>query len=94
MPDSVNCEQGWSVYMVRCADGSLYTGITKSLSKRIEEHNHSNLGSKYTRARRPVVLAYSERCESRSAASKREAAIKSMSKKEKEALASDREPSI
>ena len=72
--------------MVRCADGSLYTGIALSLDKRIEEHNQGNIGSKYTRARRPVKLAYSETCDSRSAASKREAAIKGLSKAQKEAL--------
>ena len=72
--------------MVRCTDGSLYTGIALSVAKRIEEHNKSNTGSKYTRARRPVKLAYSERCDSRSTACKREAAIKGMTKGQKEAL--------
>jgi len=72
--------------MVRCADGSLYTGIALSLPKRIEEHNHGNSGSKYTRARRPVKLVYFETCNSRSAASKREIAIKALHKSQKEAL--------
>ena len=72
--------------MVRCADGSLYTGITISLAKRIAEHNNASTGAKYTRARRPVELAYFETCNSRSAASKREATIKAMSKPQKEAL--------
>lgn len=83
----------WNVYIVRCADGSLYTGIAKSLRKRIAEHNSSNLGAKYTRTRRPVKLAYVENCDSRSSASKREAVIKKMSKIEKEALINAKNPS-
>ena len=79
-------KNNWTVYMVRCADGSLYTGIAKSLSRRIEEHNSASTGAKYTRTRRPVKLVYFEYCESRSAASKREAVIKRLSKSEKEAL--------
>lgn len=74
--------------MVRCADDSLYTGIALSLAKRIDEHNSSSLGSKYTRTRRPVKLVYFETCNSRSAASKRESAIKALTKGEKEALIS------
>jgi len=72
--------------MVRCADGSLYTGIALSLKKRITEHNKSNAGAKYTRGRRPVKLVYFETYNSRSAASKRESAIKALDKAEKEAL--------
>ena len=78
--------------MVRCADGSLYTGIARSLSKRLSEHNSSTLGAKYTRGRRPVTLAYAEGYDSRSAASKREAVIKKMSKTEKEALVAGKNP--
>lgn len=72
--------------MVRCSDGSLYTGVALSVARRIEEHNSGNTGSKYTRSRRPVKLAYSESCDSRSTACKREAAIKVMTKGQKEAL--------
>lgn len=86
MPKIETSSHIWNVYIVRCADGSLYTGIAKSLDKRISEHNSSNLGAKYTRTRRPVKLAYAEGYDSRSAASKREAVIKKMSKLEKEAL--------
>ena len=81
----------WNVYIVRCADGSLYTGIAKSLTKRIEEHNSANTGAKYTRTRRPVSLAYSETCTSRSLATKREIAIKSLTKAQKEALVANSE---
>jgi len=72
------------VYMVRCADETLYTGITTDLERRLDEHNNSDKGAKYTRARRPVTLVYSEALASRSEASKREYFIKhKMSRKEK-----------
>jgi putative endonuclease len=77
----------WTVYIVRCADGSLYTGIATDVARRVEEHNSNNLlASSYTRARRPVVLAYQETAVTRSAAAKREYGIKQMSRKRKEAL--------
>ena len=70
--------------MVRCADDTLYTGIATDLLRRIEEHNSSDKGAKYTRARRPVTLVYSEEFPDRSSASKREYAIKkTMTRKEK-----------
>jgi len=62
--------------MVQCADNTLYTGIAKELERRIEEHNGSDKGAKYTRVRRPVTLVYSEKHPDRSAASKREYEIK------------------
>jgi len=74
------------VYMVECADGTLYTGIAKDLQRRIEEHNHSHKGAKYTKTRRPVALVYTEECEDRSTASKREYAIKKLSREQKLAL--------
>lgn len=75
----------WFVYIVRCADDSLYTGITIDVDRRIQEHNEGDkLAAKYTRARRPVVLMYQEVCESRSAATKREIEIKQLSRKEKD----------
>ncbi len=75
----------WFVYIVRCADDSLYTGITKDVDRRIQEHNEGDkLAAKYTRARRPVVLVYQETCESRSVATKREIEIKKLSREEKE----------
>ena len=68
----------WYVYIVRCNDGTLYTGITKDLEKRIDEHNSGNGGAKYTRPRRPVTLVYTEQVESRSDAAKREYQLKRM----------------
>ena len=72
------------VYIVQCADETLYTGIATDLERRIDEHNHSDKGAKYTRARRPVTLVYHETFEDRSTASKREYEIKNrMSRAEK-----------
>ena len=71
------------VYILTCKDGTLYTGITTDLEKRLEEHNHSEKGAKYTRPRRPVVLSYSESAPNRSEASKREYAIKKLSRTQK-----------
>ena len=64
------------VYIVRCADETLYTGIATELERRIEEHNTSDKGAKYTRVRRPVALVYQEEYPDRSSASKREYEIK------------------
>lgn len=74
------------VYIVRCKDNSLYTGITKDLEKRIDEHNNSPLWAKYTRSRRPVSMAWSQEVEDRSQASKLEREIKHMTKTQKENL--------
>ncbi|HIP60689.1 MAG TPA: GIY-YIG nuclease family protein [Campylobacterales bacterium] len=71
------------VYIVQCSDKTLYTGIAKELNRRIEEHNSSNKGAKYTKARRPVTLVYHEEHTDRSSASKREYAIKKMSRQKK-----------
>ncbi len=80
-------EMDWKVYVVRCADGTLYTGITREVVRRIEEHNSSDvLGARYTRTRRPVALVYEEAVESRSVASKRERRIKRLTKSQKEQL--------
>ncbi|WP_084629055.1 GIY-YIG nuclease family protein [Neptunomonas japonica] len=77
----------WYIYILRCADGSLYTGITTDCDRRLKEHNESNtLGAKYTRPRRPVVLVWSEAVVSRSLASKREYQIKQYSRVKKLAL--------
>ena len=73
----------WYVYIVKCSDNSLYTGITVDLERRVEEHNTSNKGAKYTKSRRPVHLVYSETHQDRSSASKRESAIKKLSRSEK-----------
>ena len=68
------------VYILRCADDTLYTGITTDLARRLEEHNSSAKGARYTRARRPVVLVHSEQCADKSAALRREIALKRLSK--------------
>jgi len=75
----------WLVYIVECRDGSLYTGITNDLQKRIESHN-AGTGAKYTAVRRPVRLVYRENAAGRSAASKREITIKRLTRKAKQAL--------
>jgi len=76
--------------MLRCLDNSLYCGITTDVTRRVAEHNgdlkSANKGAKYTRARRPVRLVYSEQYAGRSEAAKREYAVKKMSKASKEEL--------
>lgn len=80
----------WFVYMVRCADQSLYTGVATDVTRRVEEHNQSNqLGARYTRSRRPVELVYQELCESRSHACQREYALKQLNRRNKLALIAD-----
>lgn len=80
--------QSWFVYLLRCADHSLYCGITTNLTKRLRQHNGELVGgAKYTQVRRPCQLVYSEQTSSRSEASKREYEIKQLSKKAKEYLA-------
>jgi putative endonuclease len=71
------------LYILQCADRTLYTGITVDLVRRVKEHNTSPLGSKYTRARRPVKLVYSKKFKDRSKASKEEARIKTLTRSEK-----------
>lgn len=71
------------VYIVKCSDNTLYTGIAKDLKRRIDEHNNSDKGAKYTRVRRPVELVYSEVSEDRSSASKREYEIKKFTRTQK-----------
>lgn len=79
-------EKDWFVYLMRCADGSLYTGVTTDLTRRLAEHNEGAAGARYTRARRPVELVWHERAASRSHACKREAAIKKLPRAAKLAL--------
>ena len=74
------------VYMVRCGDGSLYTGYARDLERRVLAHN-AGRGAKYTAGRRPVALVYSELCRSRGAALKREYRVKRLTRAEKELLA-------
>lgn len=74
------------LYILRCADKTLYTGITTDLKRRISEHNSAKLGAKYTLARRPVKLVFSQKFKNRSSASKEEARIKKLKKPQKLAL--------
>ena len=74
------------VYILECSDMTYYTGITTDLKRRLEEHNNSEKGAKYTKLRRPVTLVYSEESHDRSSASKREFEIKKMSRAKKEEL--------
>ena len=75
-------EQTWKLYILRCRDGSLYTGITTDVAKRFDAHN-SGKGAKYTRGRGPLELVYREDCGDHSAALKRELEIKALSRDEK-----------
>lgn len=74
------------LYILRCADDSLYTGITTDLARRVEEHNKSALGAKYTRARRPVTLVYSKKFRTRVTASRAEYRTKQLTREQKLAL--------
>ena len=72
----------WQVYIIKCKDDKLYTGITNNLDRRIAKHN-SGRGGRFTRTRKPVSLVYSERVRNRSAALKREAEIRKLDRSEK-----------
>lgn len=77
----------WYVYIVECADGTFYTGITTDLPRRLDEHNSGGpRGAKYTRARLPVTLVYQQKLDSRADATKREMEIKRLRKFEKQQL--------
>jgi putative endonuclease len=86
-PDrDVDAREGpWLVYIVECRDGSLYTGITNDLERRVQQHNEGS-ASRYTRSRRPVVLRYHEQVATRSQALIRECALKLMTVKQKRDL--------
>jgi putative endonuclease len=75
----------YTIYILRCSDNTLYTGVAKDLQKRVESHRNGK-GSKYVRARLPCELVYSESCADRSAAQRREYEIKQMKREEKEKL--------
>ena len=75
----------WTVYLLKCADGTLYCGCTNNLTKRLAAHNRGQ-GAKYTRSRRPVALAWQEEQPDRSAALRREAQVKKLSRAHKLAL--------
>ena len=78
----------WTVYILRCADGTLYTGITNDLDRRVSAHE-TGQGAKYTKGRGPFQLVYNETCEARGTASRREHEIKSLSRDEKLKLVTD-----
>ena len=78
-------EQNWYVYILRCADGTLYTGITNDLDRRLKAHN-AGTASKYTRVRRPVTMVYQKNADTKGDALRRELQIKSMSRQQKMAL--------
>jgi len=74
------------LYILECADKTLYTGITVDIDRRLDEHNHTKLGAKYTRIRRPVKLVYYKKYKNRSLATRAEIKIKKMSKDDKNEL--------
>ena len=85
---SANSDNSWFVYLVRCLDGSFYAGVTTDLERRVRQHNGEIVGgANYTRARRPVALAWYEVCEDRSAAQQREYSVRRLSRREKQCLA-------
>lgn len=75
--------QSWYVYVLKCADETLYTGICTNVERRVKEHNEGNKGARYTRSRRPVSVLYTEAHTSRATASRREAEIKKMPRAKK-----------
>lgn len=75
-------ERNWYVYILQCADGTLYTGITNDFDRRLKAHN-AGTASKYTRVRRPVAMVYQEETDSKGNALRRELQIKSMSRQQK-----------
>jgi len=76
----------YTLYILRCSDNTLYTGISLDVEKRVLQHNTTDKGAKYTRYRRPVLLVYQEGCIDKSSALKREISIKKMTRQKKEAL--------
>lgn len=84
-PSPSGSDSPWFLYIVECRDGSLYTGVTNDLERRLNQHNEGT-AARYTRSRRPVQLRYSETCESRSNALVRECSVRLLSPKEKWAL--------
>ena len=77
----------WQVYLLQCADQSLYVGVTTDLARRLQQHNGQLAGgARYTQARRPVALVWSEACDSRSGAQQREHALRRLSREQKLAI--------
>ena len=92
MPTDPLRRRGWCLYLVKCADGTLYTGITNDLRRRIDQHN-SGTASRYTRSRLPVALVYREGCRDKSGALKKEYRIKALSRSAKVAYIARRKRS-
>ena len=85
---SANSDNSGFVYLVRCLDGSFYAGVTTDLKRRVRQHNGEIVGgANYTRARRPVALAWYKECENRSVAQQREYSVRRLSGREKRRLA-------
>lgn len=78
----------WSVYIVECADTTLYTGVTTDVERRVWEHNNSKKGAKYTKSKRPVKLVYTEACDDKTGAMQREYVIKKLTRDKKQELVS------
>lgn len=78
-------ENNWYLYILRCGDGTLYTGITTDVERRLEAHRRGT-GAKYTRGRGPLILAYRETCGTHSEALKRELVVKGLTREQKEML--------
>lgn len=83
-------EKIWQMYILRCGDGTLYTGITTDVPRRLRMHREGR-GAKYTRGRGPLTLAYCENCGSHSQALRREWQVKQLTRQEKEQLIASRE---
>lgn len=92
-PTPMSQPSGWVCYLLRCADDTLYCGITNDLNKRLAAHN-AGTGAKYTRVRGPVELAYVECCDDKSAALRRERAIKALSRTAKLGLIEAARPPV
>ncbi|MCA9179395.1 MAG: GIY-YIG nuclease family protein [Planctomycetales bacterium] len=88
---TAKAEDPWFVYILRCADGSLYTGVTKDLERRLKQHN-AGTASRYTRTRTPVTMLWHESAPSHGAALRRELEIKSLTRGQKESLVAGRNP--
>ena len=86
MPEPASTAACYSLYMLRCVDGSLYTGIAIDVDKRLKQHEAGRCGAKYLRGRQPLTLVFQERIGDRSAASKAEHRLKQLSRADKLAL--------
>ena len=86
MESLISKQNKWYLYVLLCADGTYYTGVTTDTSRRLHEHNYTQRGAKYTRRRRPVNLIYSASYANRSEAQKAEYKFKKLNKNQKEVI--------